>query len=209
MNIDFPNLGYLMETVPIELFSKIKNCIDNIEHNPSSVSPANYKLQGHILKEVELEDLEIRALLEKYIVELFWKYDRRYDYIEHIRILTADVSFEMTAPWINFQQAGEYNPIHQHSGIMSFVLWVTIPYTMEEERCVSLGRQSNNDVGGVFQFAYTNSLGRISFLEIHADKKYEGKILLFPSSLSHSVYPFYSSDKTRISISGNLLFKTN
>ena len=36
------------------------------------------------------------------------------------------------------------------------------------------------------------------------DKKSEGRMLLFPASLMHSVYPFYNCDKERISISGNI-----
>ena len=36
------------------------------------------------------------------------------------------------------------------------------------------------------------------------DKAWEGTMILFPSSLNHNVYPFYTSDDYRISISGNL-----
>ena len=36
-----------------------------------------------------------------------------------------------------------------------------------------------------------------------------GKIIFFPSKLNHCVYPFYTSDDTRISISGNILFEVN
>jgi inosine/xanthosine triphosphate pyrophosphatase family protein len=39
---------------------------------------------------------------------------------------------------------------------------------------------------------------------IENDKTFEGKIAFFPSKLSHCVYPFYSSDDVRISISGNI-----
>ena len=35
-------------------------------------------------------------------------------------------------------------------------------------------------------------------------EKNEGTMLLFPSNLTHSVFPFYKSDEDRISISGNI-----
>ena len=31
---------------------------------------------------------------------------------------------------------------------------------------------------------------------------------MFPAKLPHLVYPFYSTDKTRISIAGNILYDT-
>ena len=34
-----------------------------------------------------------------------------------------------------------------------------------------------------------------------------GYCCFFPSDLCHQVYPFYTSDKDRISISGNILFE--
>ena len=40
------------------------------------------------------------------------------------------------------------------------------------------------------------------------DKEVEGKMVLFPSSLKHCVYPFFECDETRISISGNIHLRT-
>ena len=34
------------------------------------------------------------------------------------------------------------------------------------------------------------------------------KMLLFPSSLHHMVYPFYNSDEERVTISGNISLDT-
>ena len=36
------------------------------------------------------------------------------------------------------------------------------------------------------------------------NKEDEGTMLLFPSDLKHSVYPFYKCDDERVSISGNI-----
>ena len=37
-------------------------------------------------------------------------------------------------------------------------------------------------------------------------KDYEGTMLFFPARLRHCVYPFYGTDKPRISIAGNLKY---
>jgi hypothetical protein len=56
----------------------------------------------------------------------------------------------------------------------------------------------------MFQFHYTDILGNITGAVLPIDKKWEGQMLLFPALLNHSVFPFYSSNDYRISVSGNL-----
>jgi len=41
------------------------------------------------------------------------------------------------------------------------------------------------------------------------DKSWEGTIIVFPAKMLHCVYPFYTSDGTRISLSGNVLLDTS
>ena len=106
--------------------------------------------------------------------------------------------------WINYQKKYEHNPIHNHSGDLSFVLWVEIPYDLKEELELSNSKNSNNPSNSLFKFVYTNFLGKIVHSALNVDKSWEGTIVMFPSSLNHIVYPFYTSDKYRISIAGNL-----
>ena len=35
--------------------------------------------------------------------------------------------------WVNFQKKYDFNPIHNHTGTLSFVIWMKIPYTQEDE----------------------------------------------------------------------------
>ena len=56
-------------------------------------------------------------------------------------------------------------------------------------------------------FINTNTLGEIITHCVDVDKSFEGKMLMFNSIQSHMVYPFYTSDDYRITISGNLKFK--
>ena len=77
-------------------------------------------------------------------------------------------------------------------------------YTDEKAR---LPHIRNEDFKGMFAFFYSEPGGKIFQEAIPVDKKWEGKICLFPASLDHCVYPFYTSDEYRVSISGNLGFK--
>jgi hypothetical protein len=79
-------------------------------------------------------------------------------------------------------------------------------YSIEEENNSPLCKKAKLKLPGHFQFIYTNSLGHISSYDIPADKTYNNKMVIFPASLSHAVYPFSTSDKYRISVSGNFIF---
>jgi hypothetical protein len=35
--------------------------------------------------------------------------------------------------WVNFQEKYEYNPIHLHDGVFSYVIWYQIPFYKEDE----------------------------------------------------------------------------
>lgn len=80
---------------------------------------------------------------------------------------------------------------------------------MEKE--VSPGRniKGPGNKAGDFEFTYTNILGQLCSAVLPTDKAFEGKICLFPSKLHHQVFPFYSSDEYRISISGNVFSDTS
>jgi hypothetical protein len=50
-------------------------------------------------------------------------------------------------------------------------------------------------------------MGKIVQHDMCVDNTWEGKMALFPADLNHIVYPFYTSEDYRISISGNVGFK--
>ncbi len=89
--------------------------------------------------------------------------------------------------WVNYQRQNEYNPIHTHSGIVSFVIFVDIPYGEEERNT----HRSN----GAFQ---------LEAEVLPVDKSWNGVILMFPSTTKHAVYPFKSTILERVTVSGNL-----
>jgi len=56
---------------------------------------------------------------------------------------------------------------------------------------------------------YSTADGTIATENIPVDRKYEGVICIFPSTVNHMVYPFKTSDDFRISVSGNIGFAVN
>ena len=106
--------------------------------------------------------------------------------------------------WINYQNKHEFNPGHNHTGTLSFVIWLKIPIEGDDQHNLPISRNSNCPSASDFEFVYTDILGNIRDYHIKMGKDKEGIILVFPARLRHQVYPFYECNEKRVSISGNL-----
>tara|TARA_B100000965_G_C19250016_1_gene608319 strand:- start:13 stop:648 length:636 start_codon:yes stop_codon:yes gene_type:complete len=111
--------------------------------------------------------------------------------------------------WVNYQKQNEFNPLHNHSGVYSFVIWMKLPYDSKKQNQKDIARNSNNAQIGNFQFTYTNILGEPMSYEYYMNPDLEGTVLFFPSNLIHQVYPFYDCDEDRITVSGNIVLDTS
>ena len=110
--------------------------------------------------------------------------------------------------WVNFQKRGEFQPLHSHQGIFSFVIWLEIPYHYNDESNLPFTKGGMDDVAGNFSFAYSlNQSREVVSRIIRLSPDMNGYCCFFPSDLSHQVYPFYTSNKDRISISGNIAYR--
>jgi hypothetical protein len=211
-NYVFADLGFLMVDLPDDLHALLLKEADWIQNNFDKAIPRNKTLAGHIIHEYELT--ESAAALEKFILELTMIYDKKYNNLTLVDMLTKDVPLCLPHPWINFQQKHEFNPVHNHKGVMSFVCWLKIPYDLETEHREGPGRLRDatlryQALNSCFQFLYVGNTGQVATHTIPVDKSYEGKLMIFPAKLMHTVYPFYTSDDYRISISGNVMLKTD
>ena len=106
--------------------------------------------------------------------------------------------------WVNYQKKHEFNPIHSHDGTFSFVIWMQIPYDWENEKNLEIVKDSNTQYNvGNFVFVYCKD-NSLHSNPITMNPQMNGKMAIFPSHFNHMVYPFYTSDDYRISISGNI-----
>ena len=106
--------------------------------------------------------------------------------------------------WVNFQHEGDYNPIHDHGGIFSFVIWMKIPTDWKDQKKLPRSTNSTSNTVSNFQFLYIDYFGKIKTYTYYMSPKMEGTMLFFPANLKHIVYPFYNCKQERISISGNI-----
>jgi len=158
------------------------------------------------------------AIKEEYTVDptlvpevLYFLDDMYGAYIDHFKNISGtekhvdfgtDDQVEIGKLWVNFQKKYEFNPIHHHDGIVSFVIWAQVPYDIKKEQ--KLYNNGTVNVTSCFQFVYPGTTHDIAMKSFPVEKAWEGTVLMFPASLNHCVYPFYTSDGYRISVSGNI-----
>jgi len=207
--IDFKNLGVFSAKLSEEQMEPIKSEINDIQKNFDLYDSRkhNSQLVGNIKREYKL--FECNRYLEHLFMPLVYEYDKKYGYVGQFDLPTKNSHVGLSSSWVNFQQKHEFNPIHSHDGILTFVIWIKIPYDMEDELKTSPGINSNYNAAGMFSFQYIDTTGTIRTHNIPVDKSMENCVILFPSKFNHCVYPFFSSDEYRISVSGNFKVKTD
>lgn len=172
--------------------------------NYSGDKAFNSNLAGQIKNEIQVEnapDFVIRDILTKLDTPKLSSYS------SGISILTENAPYTLHNLWINKQKKHEYNPVHTHSGLFSFVFFAQIPYDLKEEEKVF--PRGTVDTVSRLSFLYTTANGRIEQLRVPVDKSFVGKMIMFDAQTPHCVYPFYTSDDYRITVSGNIRLKVN
>ena len=206
---DIYRLGYLEVKVPCDIMSTV--CAEIKEMDEAKFIgyiPVNNKLAGNIQHEYGLsKSYDILNALIKKITPSYWRGIGAWNEYRAIKnhFIVKRNSGEPDL-WVNFQQPNEINPMHTHDSMLSFVLWVQLPFTMEDENNHPSVKNSNIKSAAKFSFLYPNHdfKGGIGHHNIYADRDYEGILIIFPASLVHAVYPFRTSNKYRISVSGNI-----
>ena len=185
-----------------KLKDKAKICLENQD----KFSKANEHLAGNMEKEFNLNE-SFEEILFPYTSLLADEFDNLQHKINQSDTVKEVSSWVHTNTWINFQKKHEFNPTHNHSGHFSFVLYIQIPYDLKEELEFQNCKNSSAQLNSLFCFKFINQFGTIVETSLDIDKTWEGTMILFPSNLNHLVYPFFTSDDYRISISGNLIMR--
>ena len=196
------NYGYYIDKAPQNVLKELKIQIDQLKNNFNEGEKLNDKLAGEIEHEYLIS---IQPQTKQYIKILTQQFENESQYITSN--YNPKIILGIDNLWVNFQKKHEYNPLHNHIGVYSFVIWYQIPYLLSEER--ELGYKSNpkNICHGEFNFVIPEPCSLnppLTSYPLGIDKTKEGYIAIFPSNIYHIVYPFYSSNEYRITLSGNI-----
>ena len=188
--IRFKNPGVLRTKIPDNIFHQLK--ADALADADNKI-PYNHNLVGQIDGEYEIK---VRPYFETLINNMWIEYRNRFDYCRLNQYNIPETT------WINVQQKHEFNPVHHHDGAASWVIWLQIPYDLQEE--LSLFGNAKNQDASLFNFYYNTLIGSQDNHTLPIDKGWEGTMVMFPAMLKHCVHPFYTTDIPRISIAGNI-----
>lgn len=148
------------------------------------------------------------------IIKEEYAYEKKEDYLPEIAQCLGiyDVAFQrwksdpyekkpeylLTALWVNYMKQHEFNPPHDHSDQLSFVIFLKVPEEIKTEQKEYKGKSGGP---GSLSFLYgEGNRQAITYQSVHPN---EGDMFIFPAWMKHYVAPFYS-DVTRISVSGNV-----
>ena len=109
------------EDLPDNVLNYLKN---NIQKNKKFLN--NKNLAGHIKEEYiytnrrkEIDDFFVKKIFESKLL---------IKYLKNLRFLTNDVPIVLDKLWCNFMKKYEFNPLHTHSGIFSFIVFFLLIY---------------------------------------------------------------------------------
>ena len=194
-------IGKVGENVLQELDARIEETGGKPEFDASG------QLAGRIKKQTHLDNV----ISDTVKVQILNHCSTFYEKTAGVKIPLEAIHLDSI--WSNIQEAREYNPIHQHTGNFSFVI-----YTRNDLEDLSVEELQDNEydnkivdyenqkpLAGLIELFYGegNWMNWTSFT--HVPKR--GDILIFPSWLRHTVYAHYETGKIRISVAGNVSFK--
>jgi hypothetical protein len=233
------NYGFMLDSVPDKVVNELDEIYKDIVDNMSEKLTYNHFLAGEIEHEFEADfgkefrkyiidlarhyEVKSDSFIKKSIHALplislnqafdgeginYQTKEQKEDSLVYFK--NHDIpELDLSSGWINLQQKTEYNPMHNHSGLLSFVVWHKIPFLKEKEDLVggSKNKAVNQErTNGTFNFVHHDG-EKVNCVSLGVDNRWENTIAIFPSDLMHMVYPFYTSDEYRVTFSGNLFIK--
>lgn len=175
---------------------------------------ANQFLVGDIKEEYYLRNEDAEVVMDGIYPELHNFIQWWHSELEKNPLYNTDLpryDLELQSLWCNLQKAGEYNPLHNHAGDISFVFYPHIPDELALETT-----EINSLIPGAINFHYAdkqsnslvNDLGLdLTPIDCHTHLPKTGELFVFPSWLKHSVFAFKTPNITRWSIAGNVFIR--
>ena len=193
--IHVKNFGFLRTRLPTDLFIKLKEECQNIKELKKMKSglggrgsPQHFFIEKCFSK------------LKEYIFYCVAEYEKNFKYMETLTFLNKDAPLLVAPPWVNVQKRYDFLPMHNHDGILSYNIWIQIPYDSKKE--LEGGRNAAR-----LDFIYPMANGTLHFHKFNLSKEDEGSLIMFPSLFVHALYPFYTSKDIRLSIAGNVVLE--
>ena len=190
-----------------EILDHVTDCIQ--QRRGSSNHDVGGLLAGRVEEQIFIEDLvsdETKDHIMNHVMTM----------VDQCQIGIPKEQLEINGLWVNIANNAEFNPIHSHDGLFSFVFYTKNTVKLEDAIDNIFDKDNTAPLGGIVNGGVVPPLaghielhyGETQFLNMSTFTHFplEGDLLVFPSWLRHSVYPFYCGGE-RISVAGNVRFK--
>ena len=157
---------------------------------------ASRKLASAVNKEVTIP-LDLVPEVKRELLDIALDYHR--DFYNETELEGLELT--INSAWCVSQAEAEWNYLHSHSGDLSAVLYLKMPSDLCEG--LALDDKRRQFAGGITFADGGSSYYRKSLISLVPKV---GEIYVFPSSLLHTVYPFFSNEERR-SLSFNVTLK--
>ena len=197
-----PTNGWLEYKLNKKELDYVWRCVENQKGDYKHSLAGNIDSSNLLL---DRSDWFFRTTVRPLIVE----YEKQFGCLGNNFPSNQRFEYHMNTWWVNYQKKNEFNPVHNHTGVYSFVIWMKIPTDYEEQKKNSIALTSNSFTISNFELYYSNIFGEPTSHIYRMKPAVEGTMLFFPSKMRHSVYPFYNCDDERISVSGNVMLDSS
>ena len=207
-----PAAFMLQHNLPEQVVTTLNDYLDTLKQNKLRESAADYLVgqihQGEQLK-MDHEDVSLTPFV-RIVESLAAAYLRHF--VEQTKSPLRPKKISMDKLWSVHSYQGDYNPIHDQltaaqMGI-SFTTWTMVPEQImkRDDQRVDL-YESSGAIDGFINFTYglnqTADPERLRPSQSRYIMPVPGKLLLFPSWMQHTVYPFFGEGERR-TVAGNL-----
>ena len=137
--IELPNIPIMQANLPEPVMTYLWQLIDVAKANPKDLKGG---LAGNISTSFELHDEQ--NIFETFCVPSLLSLDEKVGRGWHPLNSGHKYNYKLTNLWVNYQRQTEFNPVHDHGGSYSFVVWMKIPTSNKEQRELPIAKESLN-----------------------------------------------------------------
>jgi uncharacterized protein (TIGR02466 family) len=178
----------MRSSIPQNIVDLVNEKADSILGDDQKSNDLDYSsnLAGNVKKEVALSLGEVKSL-ETVINKLVTEYIMK-TVADQFKPENTNMTY---TSWVVSQYAGDFNPMHIHDSQLSGVFFLKVPPGYEEE----YRREDHYPSVGCLEFlgSVPNTFSKHNWMI----KPQIGDLYIFPSWLSHQVYPFRSEGERR------------
>lgn len=169
-----------LPTDVVEYLNRICDSLEGEDYGPYLAAKITHGDQVGF-KSDKLDPEFVNSLIEitkQYIMQLSRK---------ERKVIEQQYQLDLGHFWKVSQLAEDFNPVHQHSGLIAGIIYLKIPPQVK--------RETNH---GCLEFVCGRNMpNSLDFVHRNMIAPKVGEMYIFPSWLQHTVYPFYGEGERR------------